>query len=48
VRWIDEVLEIALTARPAPRVQVVAADAAPAGTVKRRGKPRAPKPVQAH
>jgi ATP-dependent Lon protease len=48
VRWIDEVLEIALTARPAPRVQVVAADAAPAGTPKRRGKARAPKPVQAH
>ncbi len=49
VRWIDEVLEIALTARPAPRVQVAAVDATPpAGTVKRRGKPRAPKPVQAH
>jgi ATP-dependent Lon protease len=49
VRWIDEVLEIALTARPAPRVQVAAVEAAPpAGTAKRRGKPRAPKPVQAH
>jgi ATP-dependent Lon protease len=49
VRWIDEVLEIALTARPAPRVQVAAVEpAAPAGTAKRRGKARAPKPVQAH
>jgi ATP-dependent Lon protease len=50
VRWIDEVLEIALTARPAPRVQVAAVvDAAPAGgATKRRGKARVPKPVQAH
>ena len=49
VRWIDEVLEIALTARPAPRVQVAAVpDAAPAVGPKRRGKPRGPKPVQAH
>jgi len=42
------VLEIALTARPAPRVQVASVEAAPAGTAKRRGKARAPKPVQAH
>ena len=49
VRWIDEVLEIALTGRPAPRVQVVVvAESAPAAGAKRRGKARAPKPVQAH
>ena len=49
VRWIDEVLEIALTARPAPRVQVAAIEPAPvSGGPKRRGKPRAPKAVQAH
>ncbi len=48
VRWIDEVLEIALTARPAPRVLVASADVPAAGAVKRRGKARAPKPVQAH
>jgi ATP-dependent Lon protease len=49
VRWIDEVLEIALTARPTPRVQVAVADAVPpAGAAKRRGKARVPKPVQAH
>jgi ATP-dependent Lon protease len=47
VRWIDEVLEIALTARPVPRVQpVIEPIVAPAP--KRRAKPRAPKLVQAH
>jgi len=47
VRWIDEVLEIALTARPAPRVVVPPVEAV---VVKpgRRGKPRTPKAVQAH
>jgi len=46
VRWIDEVLEIALTARPAPRV----VPPAEVVVVKpgRRGKGRAPKAVQAH
>ncbi len=49
VRWIDEVLEIALTARPAPRVQVTAVEPAPpVSNPKRRGKGRVPKPVQAH
>ena len=49
VRWIDEVLEIALTARPAPRVQVAAIEPAPpASNAKRRGKGRVPKAVQAH
>ena len=47
VRWIDEVLEIALTARPAPRVQVVA-EPVTAANPKRRGKARTPKAVQAH
>ena len=47
VRWIDEVLEIALTARPAPRVQVVA-EVVPVIGPKRRGKVRIPKAVQAH
>jgi ATP-dependent Lon protease len=47
VRWIDEVLEIALTARPAPRVQPVI-EPIVAPSPKRRGKPRAPKIVQAH
>ena len=47
VRWIDEVLEIALTARPVPRVQTTTVAAA-AASGKRRGKPRAPKIVQAH
>ena len=47
VRWIDEVLEIALTSRPVPRVQVTAVEPAPVAP-KRRGKVRAPKPVQAH
>jgi len=46
VRWIDEVLEIALTARPVPRVQPPIEAAPP--SPKRRGKPRAPKIVQAH
>jgi len=47
VRWIDEVLEIALTARPVPRV---VPPVEPAVVVKpgRRGKARTPKPVQAH
>jgi ATP-dependent Lon protease len=51
VRWIDEVLEIALTARPAPREALVApAPALEAVGVKpaRRGSRKAGKPVQAH
>jgi len=46
VRWIDEVLEVALTARPVPRV----APPVEAVVVKpgRRGKGRGPKTVQAH
>jgi ATP-dependent Lon protease len=48
VRWIDEVLEIALTARPAPRVQVAAVPEPAVASPKRRGKARTPKPVQAH
>ena len=46
VRWIDEVLEIALTARPAPRVvpPIEPVVVKPG----RRGKPRTPKAVQAH
>ena len=47
VRWIDEVLEIALTARPVPRVQEVAVEP-PVAAPKRRGKPRTPRPPQAH
>jgi ATP-dependent Lon protease len=47
VRWIDEVLEVALTARPVPRVQAVVPEAVPAKPV-RRGKARTVKPVQAH
>jgi ATP-dependent Lon protease len=46
VRWIDEVLEIALTARPVPRVPVVV-EAVPVKAA-RRGKGRATKAVQAH
>jgi len=45
VRWIDEVLEVALTARPTPRV--VTAEPAPRKSA-RRGTRRPPKPVQAH
>ena len=51
VRWIDEVLEIALTRRPVPRVvegaEVVAPDATPARKSRRSGK-RGSKLVQAH
>jgi ATP-dependent Lon protease len=47
VRWIDEVLEVALTARPVPRVQPAVEPAGPVGS-KRLGKARAPKVVQAH
>jgi ATP-dependent Lon protease len=47
VRWIDEVLEIALTARPVPRVQAVIEPIVPPSP-KRRAKARTPKPVQAH
>jgi ATP-dependent Lon protease len=49
VRWIDEVLEIALTAQPTPRADAPASDGS-ASVVKpaRRGVRRAPKPVQAH
>ena len=46
VRWIDEVLEVALVSRPVPRVAVPqAAEPAKAG---RRGKARPSKGVQAH
>jgi ATP-dependent Lon protease len=49
VRWIDEVLEIALTARPAPRVVVEpAADVTEPRKAARRAGKRAAKPVQAH
>jgi ATP-dependent Lon protease len=49
VRWIDEVLEIALTARPTPRVVVEpAVDAAEPRKAARRAGKRAVKPVQAH
>jgi ATP-dependent Lon protease len=44
VRWIDEVLEMALTSRPVPREKVEAEVAKPV----RRGKGRAVKGVQAH
>jgi ATP-dependent Lon protease len=51
VRWIDEVLEIALTARPVPRVQAVVIEPIepiePASP-KRRGRARGPKIPQAH
>ena len=47
VRWIDEVLEIALTARPVPRVQIAAIEPVVAKP-ERRPKGRTPKPVQAH
>ncbi len=45
VRWIDEVLEMALTARPTPRVAV--AEPVPRKS-SRRGNRRAVKPAQAH
>jgi ATP-dependent Lon protease len=48
VRWIDEVLEIALTARPVARVQATAVVEPAAASGKRRGKARGPKIVQAH
>ncbi len=48
VRWIDEVLEIALTARPAPRVVEPAADVTEPRKAARRAGKRAVKPVQAH
>jgi ATP-dependent Lon protease len=44
VRWIDEVLEVALTSRPVPREKVETEVAKPV----RRGKGRAVKGVQAH
>jgi ATP-dependent Lon protease len=44
VRWIDEVLEVALTSRPVPREKVEPEVVKPA----RRGKGRAVKGVQAH
>jgi ATP-dependent Lon protease len=44
VRWIDEVLEVALTSRPVPREKVEPEVAKPV----RRGKGRAVKGVQAH
>jgi ATP-dependent Lon protease len=47
VRWIDEVLEIALTARPTPLVQVSAAVTV-AKPAPRRSRARAGKGVQAH
>jgi ATP-dependent Lon protease len=49
VRWIDEVLEVALTARPTPRQEAQGAPAVnePAGKAARRGK-RATKGLQAH
>jgi hypothetical protein len=47
VRWIDEVLEIALTARPVPRVQEPAVEP-PAAAPKRRARARTPRPPQAH
>ena len=46
VRWIDEVLEIALTARPTPLVQVAAVSPVPKPARRSRG--RASKTVQAH
>ncbi len=46
VRWIDEVLEIALTARPTPLVQVTAVSPVPKPARRSRG--RASKTVQAH
>jgi ATP-dependent Lon protease len=46
VRWIDEVLEIALTARPTPRVATLA-EAVVRKPPRRAGR-RGPKPVQAH
>jgi ATP-dependent Lon protease len=49
VRWIDEVLEIALTAQPTPRPDAPASDGgASAPKPARRGARRVPKPVQAH
>jgi ATP-dependent Lon protease len=47
VRWIDEVLEIALTARPVPRVQETAV-VPPTPAPKRRARARTPRPPQAH
>jgi ATP-dependent Lon protease len=47
VRWIDEVLEVALTARPTPRQEAAPPVNEPAGKVARRGK-RGSKGVQAH
>jgi ATP-dependent Lon protease len=47
VRWIDEVLQIALTRQPTPRTEVAAVDVPPAKPA-RRTRARANKQVQAH
>jgi ATP-dependent Lon protease len=50
VKWIDEVLEVALAERPRPVVAAPAPpeDGAAADKRARRGARRQPKPVQAH
>jgi ATP-dependent Lon protease len=48
VRWIDEVLEVALTSRPVPRPKAEEAGVAGVAKPGRRAKGRAIKPVQAH
>jgi ATP-dependent Lon protease len=45
VKWIDEVLEVALSRRPTPRAEETPVAAGPAA---KRGRRRATKEVQAH
>jgi ATP-dependent Lon protease len=48
VRWIDQVLEVALTAQPTPRVAVPEPPVAAAAKPARRSRARGGKGVQAH
>jgi len=48
VRWIDEVLQVALTRQPTPRVDAVIAEPPPPPAKSRNGRRRAGKLVQAH
>ncbi|HEV7986708.1 MAG TPA: endopeptidase La [Steroidobacteraceae bacterium] len=48
VRWIDEVLQIALTRQPIPRPEAPSADETPPAKPARRSRARSNKQVQAH